>query len=354
MTKRNLIRNLAILFALLLCCSCIPQEQPEGTGDVSLVFSTASITRAETPGDGTPADGGGIATTGTPETPDLYIYLVNSAEPPTVSAIYYPGCDPLVATNGKMRTGFKAARDTVTFSNIPAGAYTVYAFANTEGLALDGTPDLTAITTKAELDALLFAELAVDPDTIALSNSRLPLAATAPLTVTENHNGAANVELLRCLAKVSVELINQTGGTLSLADLADAPGLDVKLAHMNPRKGYVFAHDPDVPSASYDSVGFTCSSVSIANSDTLKLTRLVFPSDTLTCGGYTCKVSFCEGVKEYSYEDLPILDNRARPLTILPRNTHLRIQIRIGRSKLVSFNFLLEDWAAKTETLTFE
>lgn len=350
MTKRSLIRNLAILFALLLCCSCIPQEQPEGTGDVSLVFSTASMTRAKTPGDGTPADGGGIARrTDDATLPDLRIFLVNNSTEAVTAR--YPG---VAATDGQLHTGFTSSRDTVSFQGIAAGDYTVYAFANTEGLSMAGTPDLSAISTKTALDALLFAALASNPDTIALSNSRLPLAATEPLTVTENHNGTANVELLRCLAKVSVELINQTGGTLSLADLVDAPGLDVKLAHMNPSQGYVFAHDPDVPAASYDSVGFTCSSVSIANSDTLKLTRLVFPSDTLTCGGYTCKVSFCEGSQEYSYEDLPILDNRARPLTVLPRNTHLRIQIRIGRSKLVSFNFLLEDWAAKTETLTFE
>lgn len=358
MKNRSCIKGFATLLLLALCCSCIPQEGPQGTGDVSLVFSAASLTRAEVPGDGTAADGGGIARrTDDATLPDLWIFLVNNST--EAVAARYPGA---AATDGELHPDFTALRDTVSFQGLEAGEYTVYAFANTEDLALAGSPDLSTLTTKTALDGLLFAALAGDA-AISLGNSRLPLAATAPLTVTANHNGTANVELLRCLAKITVELINQTEETLSMPENSGDPGLSLTLHNINPNQGYVFAHDPDIPSGAYTpgtpptsrSLAIT-ENPSIVAKDTLKLTRFVFPSDTLRCGAYTVDVSFYLAADDatYSYAGLPILDYRARNLTFLKRNQHLRLQIRISRERRVSFNFRVEEWDEKTEYITFE
>lgn len=356
MRKGSLIGLLAMLFALAVCCSCSPQEQQAGTGGVSLVFRTGAFTRAETPGDGTAADGGGIArTTADPDKPDLWVFLVSDDDDDIKAR--YPGS---AMTDGHLHAGFTSLRDTVSFQGIAAGPYTVYAFANTEALALEGTPDLSTIADRDDLDALLFAALASGTDTVKLLSSRLPLAATAPLTVTENQNGSATVEMIRCLAKITVEMINQTTETLSMPEHSSTPGLSVTLHKMNPNQGYVFPNDPDIPTGAYDpgpsgNVVFSCSE-SIDPGDTLKLVRYVFPSDTLRCGPFTTDVSFyLEADDEtYSYSDLPIIDYRARHIAQLARNTHLHLEIRISRKKRVSFNFRVEDWNTVSSSVTFE
>ena len=358
MRKGSLIRLLASIFALAVCCSCIPQEQQAGTGDVSLVFQTGAFTRAETPGDGTAADGGGIArTTADPDKPDLWVFLVSDDDDEIKAR--YPGAG---LTDGHLHAGFTTLRDTVSFEGITAGEYTVYAFANTEGLALSGTPDLSTIADRDDLEELLFAALGTTPgtDTVRLLASRLPLAATAPLTVTENKNGSATVEMVRCLAKITVEMINQTTEILSMPEHLSSPGLSVTLHKMNPNQGYVFPNDPDIPVGAYDpgpsgDVVFSCSE-NINPGDTLRLVRYVFPSDTLHCGNFSTDVSFyLESDDEtYSYLDLPIIDYRARPIAKLARNTHLHLEIRISRKKQVSFNFLVEDWNAVSSNVTFE
>lgn len=358
MTKRSCIRRFATLLALVFCCSCIPQEQPGGEGSVSLVFSSASLTRAVTPGNGTASDGGGIARrSDDADKPDLWVFLVNN-DTETIAA-RYPGS---ALTDGTLSTGFTALRDTVTFQGVAAGEYTVYAFANTEGLALADSPNLATLTTKTALDGLLFAVLTGD-DEISLGNSRLPLAATAPLSITENHNGTANVELLRCLAKITVELINQTEETLSMPDHAGNPGLSVTLHNVNPNQGYVFAHDPDIPSGAYTAgPPKSCRNLvfedhpSIASKDTLKISKYVFPCDTTHCGAFTADVAFYLSADDatYSYDGLQILNYRAKPIPALTRNQHLHLQIRISRERRVSFNFRVLDWDDKTEYITFE
>lgn len=366
MIRRSLIHGVIWLLALAVCWSCDPQVGPTGKGSVSLALKTshtASATRATEPGDGTAADGGQIANDATYGTPDVMIFIVDESDPPAVAARYYPGCDPAVTTNGSLRAHYTATADTVTFANLDEGDYTVYAYANTAGLALSAALDPATIATQEALEGLLFAALTV-PDTIALSNSRLPLAATAPLHVYSGHNGMVNLDLKRCLAKVSVELINQTGASLTLpnqmtGETIDAPGLSVTLKHMNPNQGYVFAHTDDIPSGAYTpgpcgDIVYECGPT-IPAGDTLKLTRLVFPSDTVHCGGFTCDIDFYLGSDEFEYHDLPILNNRAQPLAVLARNTYLHIEVRISKKKQVSFNFSVSDWnTSKTETITFE
>ena len=358
MKKESLIRHIAILLALAVCCSCIPQEQPSGTGGVSLVFEASSFTRAVTPGDGTAANGGGIArTTADPDKPDLWVFLVSDDDDEIKAR--YPGSG---MTDGQLHAGFSALRDTVSFQGLADGPYTVYAFANTEGLALTGSPDLGTVSDRDDLDDLLFAALGTTPgtDTISLLANRLPLAATAPLTVTENNNGSTTVEMVRCLAKITVEMINQTTETLSMPEHLGDPGLSITLHKMNPNQGYVFEHTPDIPLAAYDpgpsgDVEYVCNTT-IAAGDTLKMVRYVFPSDTLRCGPFTTDVSFyLAGDDEtYSYTDLPIIDYRARHLAQLARNTHLHLEIRVSRKKRVSFNFRVEEWNNVSSTVTFE
>ena len=365
MFRKSLIHGIALLFGLAVCWSCIPQDQPRGTGSVSLVLKTShtvSATRATEPGLGTAADGGQIANNATYGTPDLMVFIVNSDEPPTVSARYYPGCDPGDPDKGAIKAHYTATADTLTFSSLTEGDYTVYAFANTEGLSLSAAFDPATVSSQATLDGLLFEAL-TSPDTIILSNSRMPLAATTSLHVYEGANGMATLEMQRCLSRISVELINQTQEVLTMPNqLGGEDGLSVVLKHMNPNQGYVFAHDPDIPSGAYTpgpcgDVEFTCAPTIPATGnpgDTLRLTRLVFPSDTLRCGAYTCDVDFYLGTTLYSYHDLHIVDNRARLLAVLARNTHLHIEIRISRYKRVSFNFSVEDWDdSKIENITF-
>ena len=366
MIKRSLTHGMMWLLLLAVCWSCVPQDSPVGKGGVSLVLKTpfaASATRATEPGDGTAADGGQIANDATYGTPDLMVFIVDDSEPPAIVARYYPGCDPDAPTNGALRTHYTATADTVTFANLDEGDYTVYAYANTSGLALSAVLNPATVANQAALDGLLFAALAGE-DTIALSNSRMPLATAASLHVHSGHNGMVDLDMLRCLAKVSVEMINQTGEALTLpnqmsGEVLLAPGLNVTLKHMNPNQGYVFAHTNDIPAGAYTpgpcrDIVYECAPT-IAAGDTLKLTRLVFPCDTVHCGAFTCDVDLYLGSEGHEYHDMPIIDNRARPIAVLARNTHLHIEIRISKKKHVSFNFSVSDWnTSKTETITFE
>lgn len=346
---------MAILLMLAGYWSCIPQDGPAGRGNVSMVFQTTPETRTVTPGTEAAAEGGAIArrTTNADE-PDLWIFIVSDDDHELKAR--YPGMS--LATDGTLKEHFTERADTVVFHSMEAGAYTVYAIANTEGLGY--TTALNSIPTAAADDALetLCFTLLSGTDTVALGpvgSKRLPLAAKAPLEVTNGNNGVVHLEMLRCLSKISVEFVNQTSGAL---DLRNGDQLSITLHNMNPNQGFVFPHDPDIPSGAYDSRDLTFSAASnITQGDTLRLSKLVFPCDVEHCGAFTCDVSFTETIdaaqQNHSYSNLPILDNRAREIQQLARNQHLHIVIRVSRSKWVSFNFEVSDWDSKTETVDF-
>lgn len=360
MTTRRLIRLSAAL-ALLAGAGCTRIEQP--VGQVTLSFATGIPgTRAGEDDLATRiADGRAIAIDA--GAPDLIVLIANAGG--TVVA-RYPDVDP-----DDTELDFDPSdptRASITFrqSSLTEGSYTVYAFANTQGLwaFTDGTDSytaasLTGIGTQAVLDALYFTPMTFDPandvyPNPALQGARLPLTAKGQLSVSARGNGEVSLDLLRCVAQVDTEFRNDYVTDLSLSNLA------VTFHHLNPATGYVLPHTPDFPAGAQDgNLIQTRNSITIPTQESGHLTSLAFPSEAPE-GKYTCDVTFDfdadqDGTPEtYTYTDLEVQDNRAVRITSLSRNQSLHILIRISRGQTVSFNFSLEDWVPLTETVLFE
>ena len=360
MTTRRLIRLSAAL-ALLAGAGCTRIEQP--VGQVTLSFATGIPgTRAGEDDLATRiADGRAIAIDA--GAPDLVVLIANAGG--TVVA-RYPDVDP-----DDTELDFDPSdptRASITFrqSSLTEGSYTVYAFANTQGLwaFTDGTDSytaasLTGIGTQAVLDALYFTPMTFDPandvyPNPALQGARLPLSAKGQLSVSARGNGEVSLDLLRCVAQVDTEFRNDYVTDLSLSNLA------VTFHHLNPATGYVLPHTPDFPAGAQDgNLIQTRNSITIPTRESGHLTSLAFPSEAPE-GKYTCDVTFDfdadqDGTPEtYTYTDLEVQDNRAVRITSLSRNQSLHILIRISRGQTVSFNFSLEDWVPLTETVLFE
>ena len=360
MTTRRLIRLSAAL-ALLAGAGCTRIEQP--VGQVTLSFATGIPgTRAGEDDLATRiADGRAIAIDA--GAPDLVVLIANAGG--TVVA-RYPDVDP-----DDTELDFDPSdptRASITFrqSSLTEGSYTVYAFANTQGLwaFTDGTDSytaasLTGIGTQAVLDALYFTPMTFDPANDVYPNptvqsARLPLTAKGRLSVSARGNGEVSLDLLRCVAQVDTEFRNDYVADLSLSNLA------VTFHHLNPATGYVLPHTPDFPAGAQDgNLIQTRNSITIPTRESGHLTSLAFPSEAPE-GKYTCDVTFDfdadqDGTPEtYTYTDLEVQDNRAVRITSLSRNQSLHILIRISRGQTVSFNFSLEDWVPLTETVLFE
>lgn len=360
MTTRKFIRLFAAL-ALLAGVGCTRIEQP--AGQVVLSFSTGiPATRAGEDDLATRiADGRAIAVDA--GTPDLVVLIADAGGNVVAK---YPDADP-----DDTEMDFDPAdpaRASITFrqSSLTEGSYTVYAFANTQGLwaFTDGTDSytaasLTGIGTQAVLDALYFTPMTFDPANDVYPNptvqgARLPLTAKGRLSVSARGNGEVSLDLLRCVAQVDTEFRNDYVTDLSLSNLA------VTFHHLNPATGYVLPHTPDFPAGAQDgNLIQTQESITIPTRESGHLTSLVFPSEAPE-GKYTCDVTFDfdadqDGTPEtYTYTDLEVQDNRAVRITSLSRNQSLHILIRISRGQTVSFNFSLEDWVSLTETVLFE
>jgi len=360
MTTRRLIRLSAAL-ALLAGAGCTRIEQP--VGQVTLSFATGIPgTRAGEDDLATRiADGRAIAIDA--GAPDLVVLIANAGG--TVVA-RYPDVDP-----DDTELDFDPSdptRASITFrqSSLTEGSYTVYAFANTQGLwaFTDGTDSytaasLTGIGTQAVLDALYFTPMTFDPANDVYPNptvqgARLPLTAKGRLSVSARGNGEVSLDLLRCVAQVDTEFRNDYVADLSLSNLA------VTFHHLNPATGYVLPHTPDFPAGAQDgNLIQTRNTLTIPTRESGHLTSLAFPSEAPE-GKYTCDVTFDfdadqDGTPEtYTYTDLEVQDNRAVRIASLSRNQSLHILIRISRGQTVSFNFSLEDWVPLTETVLFE
>ena len=360
MTTRKFIRLFAAL-ALLAGVGCTHIEQP--AGQVVLSFSTGiPATRAGEDDLATRiADGRAIAVDA--GAPDLIVLIADAGG--TVVA-KYPDADP-VDTELDFDPA-DPARASITFrqSSLTEGTYTIYAFANTQGLwaFTDGTDSytaasLTGIGTQAVLDALYFSPMTFDPanddyPNPPLQSARLPLSAKGQLSVSARGNGRVSLDLLRCVAQVDTEFRNDYISELSLTNLS------VTFHHLNPATGYVLPHTPDFPAGAQDGdLIQTQGSITIPTRESGHLTSLVFPSEAPE-GKYTCDVTFDfdadqDGTPEtYTYTDLEVQDNRAVRIASLSRNQSLHILIRISRGQTVSFNFSLEDWVSLTETVLFE
>ena len=344
MAKRFSLGLIAVICLLLAAASCNKDTVP-GDTFVSFTFSTGEImTRAETPGDGVVATGGGIYYSG--DTPDLIILIANSAGN---IVMRYP-------TNGQL-TAHSSTSATVKFdfSGQSADNYTVYAFANTEGLwdmTTDQSNTITAaglinpstISTVSQLEDLQFKALAANTAPTLL-NDRLPLSAKGVINVTNNKNGNVNLELLRCVAKVTAIFINNTEENLTLSSFSNV------LYNMCPDRGFVLPHDVDWPTGTNTgNITASESSITINAGETRETDWLVFPG----AGPYTCDVNFTIGGRAYSYPGLRVTNSVMVDIPSISRNDNLIIETRISKGLKVSFNFEVADWDNKAEYVEFD
>ena len=365
-----------MLIALLGIVSCQREETGHSLGgcELRIDFGTGRmLTRADTPGDGNVADGGGIyidTTDPSNPVPDLVILVANSSG--TVVATY-PDDVPDEDVDSILDADPSATAMSVTFLGLDEGTYRVYAFANTGGYwDMEGQGGASAknyllsLTTSAAVEALRFSDLfatvvaSVCPnDDGANAPDRLPLSAKGTVNVTSLHTGEVSLEMLRCVAKVTAEFINNTGDNLTLYDYCDT------LKGICPNRAYVLTGNPDSPAGTLaGDIIASESSLSIPAVDPLDPTELgsvskswyVFPST----GPYTCSVAFTldqggPGEKDYEFINLPVHDDHAVSIPSLPRNKHLHIVTKISQGTTVSFNFEVVGWESTyTENVLFD
>lgn len=391
MTTMKRLLSYGCLLALVALFSCSPEKVPAPLcapdTTVSIRFSTVNLqsTKATTPGDGSAADGGGIAaTTADASKPDIVILIANNItghEDYGKIVMAYP-------TTGSLESSFTAndTEATVKFSfgDKPAGAYTVYAFGNTEGLwemTTNGSDTytgatLTSLTTAAQVEALYFKAQSRNTlgwedagydalpaaqkydDGVSIQNSRLPVSAKASLSVSSGKNGEAYLELIRCVAKVTAIIINNTGEAMDLYEYKHT------VHGINPTSGYVLPHETDYtgtaanllanPDAKYGSPQH----IPISIDSSQEYDWYVFPSN----GPYKICITFTlnkgssdpsKPEKTYTYTNLPVTNWRAVDIPALGRNQHITVTTRISKGLTVSFNFEVNDWVQHTASVEF-
>ena len=379
--KRSLTYGLLIAALLLLSFACSrrePVSQPGPGGVITLRFTTGNLqeTRAATPGDGVVDDGGGLYLDG--DDPDLVILIADSDGNVVIT---YPGtnavCTSATATEAVISFDFSDAG-----ANLPAGNYTVYAFGNTAGLwtmttdpydpedpndanisvELSGA-ELTTLTRLEQIEALRFKAQPRNTQAwdhgAAVQNSRLPVSAKAPLTVSSRSNGEARLELIRCVAKITARIINNLEEPVVLYNYVETvfrmnPTTSYVLQRENPEDNFLgVAGDVMInPCARLSNPDYT---ITIPASDVQQYDWYVFPCD----GPFKMSIGFTlfKGLpaqREYTYLNLPVTNWRAEDIVHLRRNQHLTINTRLSRGVQVSFNFEVADWNEHTSTVEFD
>lgn len=368
--KRFLLIAMLILLGAA-SCSRVEAPAPAGGCELRIDFGTGCfVTRNGTPGDGVVADGGGIYMDG--GEPDLVILIANNASGAIVGKYTDPVPDEDV--DSSLEPGAAGTGMSVKFTGLDEGAYTVYAFANTggywpmEGQGVSSSSDyLLSLSTSSAVQALRFSDLfatvpaSVSPNDDVNAPERLPLSAKGTVNVSSLHTGEVTLEMLRCVAKVTTEFLNNTGENLTLYDFSNT------LVGLCPNRGYVIEGSPDYPAGTLaGNLLAEESSISIpAFVDPLNPTTpgsvskswYVFPSS----GPYTCNIGFTlfkgdpEKQHVYTYSNLPVHDDHAISIPSLPRNRHLHIVTKISKGTTVSFNFEVAGWGTPIEeTVLFD
>ena len=238
------------------------------------------------------------------------------------------------------------------------------------GISLSGA-QLISLTSATQVEALRFVaqtrntsgwEVAGHEDDwddgAALRNSRLPVSAKAPLTVSAGKNGEAYLELLRCVAKVTAIIQNNTGEALSLYNYKHT------VHGINPNTGYVIPHQNDFVGMPGNLVANPCSKYSLPDiiipislEGSQAYDWFVFPAEGpfSICITFTLFKNNVGGTeKTYTYNNLPVTDWRANDILTLGRNQHLTVTTRISKGLTVSFNFQVAPWEEKTATVEFD
>ena len=343
MTGKTLI-SLLLGLTLIAGWGCT-QEEFRRESSVVLTFSCGEVVSRA--GDGNEIDGGGIVVDGSGN-PDLFIAIANYSG--TIVARYPDSVNP---SNAELLSPSSSTQVSIRFRGISnSGDYTVYAVANTAGGvwgAPANTSAWTAITTASAMDNLKFT--ALTGSDLPTVSDRMPLSAKGTLHVKEGLNGQAELELLRCVAKVGFKFKNETGDALELT------GCNVTLKDINPTQGYLFPRANDATGTIRDLV-LISSTLNLAAGETTSLygNLLVFPSiaPERTVGSrYYCDISFTVGETPKSFTDLPIHDKLSQDILALGRNQYLQIETRINKGMDISFNFEVLDWNDKTEVIIF-
>lgn len=341
MFKKALILLLTTL-TVFAGVGCTHESTPIESS-VVLTFATGNIVTKTGEAEGT-----AIAIDG--QVPDLFIAIANSNGQVLAT---YPDPNNYAELLGTP----SSSQISVKFTNFNYnGEFTVYAVANTAG-GVWGAPANTAawqaITSASALDELTFTELtgdnlySVDPD-----NGRLPLSAKGTLYVNEAHNGHADLELLRCVAKIAFKFKNETAQPLTLDKCT------VVIKDINPNTGYLFPQTVDTVGTvrNLNLISSSIGPIASGATTTLYGDKLVFPSiaPARTVGSrYLCDISFEIQGDPKSFNDLPIHDRQSRDITSLNRNQYLQIETRINKGLNVSFNFVVDDWNEKPEYVIF-
>ena len=382
MIKKGLILLLGA--AVLLGTACRRIEEPAG-GTVTLTFRVGEpATKAVTPGDGNVADGGGIHCTKVADvvTPDLVIFIFD--EGGTLKK-RYPNDGDLVESD---YDSGHATTLSVSFGSYAAdgwtdGIYTVFALAN---INITGTgsnlaiPDLSGISSITDLEDLQLGFSGTAPS-LGTTNPRMPLSASGTLYVAKGvnnkYNGLVELEMLRCFAKVQLTFKNLTGDPLTLTDC------QVTFKDMNTQKAWLFPQDPDFvqlggSGTKDDNYGdYATVSTDISNLANIPATDnpatdadereraafvsplLFFPSiapmQTQPSSGnrYLCDISFKVNDVQKIFTDLPIHDVYARDIPALKGNHYLQIMTTICKGTDVSFNFVVNNWEERHESVLF-
>lgn len=309
-------------------------------------------------------------------TDDLIILIANSAGDIVIT---YPDSERPGIPYGTIenQTAVEATLK-FDFSTLAAGPYTVYAFGNTSGLwpMTDGTNNyadgaaLKSIETADIVDALRFQDQERntigweddhfnDPgvktcdDGLVVLNGRIPVSAKASLTVSSGKNGEAYLELLRCVAKVTAIIKNNTTYSLDLVHYRHT------VHDINPSSGYVIPRESDdfcgtagnllqYPEKKYSPIPYAnpedVPPIHISTVGSEEYSWYVFPSQ----GPYKICIGFSEDTSgelvNHTYTKLPITNWRQQNIPELKRNQHMIVTTRLSEGKTVSFNFTVNDW----------
>lgn len=349
---------------LLVTGSCSREEPaPEERGRISVSISGGNIVTRSVADD--IADGSAIIVDGVTGEPDLVIGIVDSGGD---LVAWWPD-----DYWGAMATGFTSecqtdktdeTKSTIYFTGPSRGTYTVFAVANTAGLPASAVTSLQSASTITQLEDIQLTVASGEPD----FGATMPLTARGTLSVNSWGNGQIDLNLLRPVARISLTFINQTGGAVDIHDCS------VTFEDLNPSRGFLFEQDPDYVTG-YDrdlTVTGTDPLVFTNNRSTLPV-KTVFPSTAparLVGSRYFINVHFrvtknnaeydagdSDTYSEYDFEDLPIHDSRSRDIPYILRNQHIKIETRITKradEHDISFNFEVQDWYEKEESLTFD
>lgn len=204
------------IFTLLLGvvgCSKEATEPDTEQGKLRLTLHVGGASRAEVPGDGVAADGGGMV--------DLTLILINPLGAEVASQTF---------TN---LTDTERQRKTVEFSNLDIGNYTLYAYANTQNnsaLATDAKASQQTNDTFTTLTGTAVPEIDGVTPMLLTAQRVIPIG----MGTTE-----ATIDLLRPVVSFAFELHNHSNYPITVTDLS--------FSRFNASTSYILPHDGAIP-----------------------------------------------------------------------------------------------------------